>query len=239
MAQHGYAREFDSDWERDDDRESSWRDRDERDREWRGTEHNRGFMIGDRNHDRDRDHDRGFFDRMGDRARRAFDDDDRNYRQSHDSRWDRGSNSSAWEGNRDWPQRDRGSSGYGRQQGSGAQGNWEEQRRNYSANPDDHYRSWRDRQMQALDRDYRDYCREREQQFHSDFDTWRSQRHSAREPLQAGMTQTGQSADPTGITQLNEDVDTPTTSADPMSEATAGTNTSDTTTATATTRGRR
>jgi hypothetical protein len=54
------------------------------------------------------------------------------------------------------------------------------ERRSYSANPDDHYRSWRDHQMQSLDRDYQDYCREREQQFHKDFDAWRQNRQQNR-----------------------------------------------------------
>lgn len=47
-----------------------------------------------------------------------------------------------------------------------------------TANQDDHYRSWRDRQVQELDRDYEQYCREREQQFHQDFDSWRQNRRS-------------------------------------------------------------
>ena len=42
----------------------------------------------------------------------------------------------------------------------------------------DHYRSWRDREMAKLDKDYADYCREREQQFNQDFDSWRSNRSS-------------------------------------------------------------
>src|SRR5206468_11517685 len=42
-------------------------------------------------------------------------------------------------------------------------------RRSFSAHPDDHYLSWRDKQMQALDREYQDYCREREQRFHQEF----------------------------------------------------------------------
>ena len=42
----------------------------------------------------------------------------------------------------------------------------------------DHYRSWRDREMAKLDKDYGDYCREREQQFNQDFDSWRSNRSS-------------------------------------------------------------
>src|SRR6476661_4083367 len=52
----------------------------------------------------------------------------------------------------------------------------QDSRERYSAHPDDHYRSWRDKQVQQLDNDYRDYCREREQQFHQDFDSWRQNR---------------------------------------------------------------
>jgi hypothetical protein len=48
----------------------------------------------------------------------------------------------------------------------------------FGSGQDDHYRSWRDRQLAELDRDYDDYCREREQQFHSDFDSWRRSRSS-------------------------------------------------------------
>lgn len=40
----------------------------------------------------------------------------------------------------------------------------------------DYYRSWRDRQMQELDRDYDEFRREREQKFHEDFDSWRRRR---------------------------------------------------------------
>src|SRR4051795_4617212 len=105
---------------------------------------------------------------------------------------------------------------------------WERAPRNFSSHQDDHYRSWRDKQMQALDRDYEDYCREREQQFHSDFDAWRNQRRgNNREPLRAGVTQTGPSQDPSGSTQLiNEARDNAEPRADPMDAATVGTNSS-------------
>ena len=73
--------------------------------------------------------------------------------------------------------------------------------RRFSANPDDHYRSWRDRHMSELDRDYEDYCRERELQFRRDFETWRRQRHASIEPLRTGMTQSSLPADSTGLTQ--------------------------------------
>jgi hypothetical protein len=207
MAQHGYLREYDDGWDRGDDRdrERSWRD-DDRERGWRGSggewthrdrgwseddrnsgDRNRNFMLGDRNQSSDRDRDRGFFGRMGDDARSWFRDDDRQYRGTHQDDWDR---------------RDRGSSGYGREHGFGGsqgeyrqssqhnfggRGDWERSPRNFSSHQDDHYRSWRDRQMNALDRDYEDYCREREQQFHQDFDSWRSKRQGRG----SGSQQTG------------------------------------------------
>jgi hypothetical protein len=98
------------------------------------------------------------------------------------------------------------------------------ERRRYSDDPDEHYRSWRDRHMAALDRDYRDYCREREEQFHRDFDEWRGRRHANRQPLRTGMTQTGLSADPTGITEAAaETVPASPGEPDAMSAATLGT----------------
>lgn len=39
-----------------------------------------------------------------------------------------------------------------------------------------HYLNWRQQQIDALDRDYEEYCRERQQQFHQDFDSWRRNR---------------------------------------------------------------
>ena len=128
MAQHGYLHEYDEGWDRGDDRERSERDwREGGERDWRGDsdrdrDRGRGFMFEDR--DRYRDHDRGFFSRMGDEARSWFSDDD-----------DRRSDRSAWENNRDWPQRNRsmgsegrgpyGQSRYGREEAfRGAQGDF-------------------------------------------------------------------------------------------------------------------
>ena len=45
-----------------------------------------------------------------------------------------------------------------------------ERRAGVSSHSDEHYRSWRDQQMRAMDRDYADYRREREEQFHHDFE---------------------------------------------------------------------
>jgi hypothetical protein len=226
MAQHGYLREYDEAPDRGDDRERSERDWRERDRDPR-SERDRNFMFEDRDRNRsqnrNRDDDRGFFSRMEDDARSWFGDDDRHDRQ------DRG----AWENNRDWPQRNRGSSsGYGRQSGFSGSNEWREGGRSgSSSHPDDHYRSWRDKQMQALDRDYEDYCREREQAFHQEFDAWRMQRHGNPQPLRTGMTQTGMSHDPSGELQLTTEATGDQTGTDAMGEATLGTSTSDATSA--------
>jgi hypothetical protein len=129
-----------------------------------------------------------------------------------------------------WRDRDqnRGMMFEGRRDGSdedrwGDRGWHREQGRSVSANPDDHYRSWRDRHMSELDRDYADYCREREQQFHSDFDAWRSQRHASYQPLRTGMTNSGLSHDPSGEVQQATEGEA-TSEDDAMSAATLGTN---------------
>lgn len=199
MAQHGYLREYDDGWDRGDDRnrERSWRDED-RQRGWRGSggewsqrergwrdddrdsnERNRNFMLGDRNQSGDRDRDRGFFGRTGDDARSWFRDDDRQYRGTHRDDWDRRDRSSGGHGPEHGfggSRRDYGRSG--QEGGLGGRSDWERSPGNFSSHQDDHYRSWRDRQMSALDRDYEDYCREREQQFHQDFDSWRRNRQN-------------------------------------------------------------
>ena len=98
--------------------------------------------------------------------------------------------------------------------------------RSFSANPDDHYRSWRDRHMSELDRDYADYCRERESQFHREFDDWRQQKYSNPQPLRTGMTQTGMSHDPSGEFQLTNEMKTDPSGTDATADATLGTNSS-------------
>jgi hypothetical protein len=216
---HGYMREYDEDY-RGDDRDRSEREwRNDDDRRWRERGRDRGMMFGDRDHDEDR----GFFERLGDRARDAFRDDDEDHRHwgrdtGHGRPRGQREHRGAWENNRDWPGQDQpGSFGREHDHGQGQEG-----RRSFSSHPDDHYRSWRDRQVQALDRDYEDYCREREQQFHSDFDSWREQRGNPG-PLRTGMTQTGLSADPSGETQAEAAANVGTTPPDPMDTATLGT----------------
>ena len=177
------------------DRDDDPRDRHWRERAWRG-------------HDEDwrsRDRDRGMMFGGSDR------DDWR----------DRG---------RDWSDEDRGrwtGLGYGRERGDNwlQAGTGVDRSRGYSAHPEDHYRSWRDRHMSEIDRDYQEYCREREQQFHREFNDWRQQKYGNPQPLQTGMTQTGLSHDPSGATQAIEEGagSTPATS-DPTATATLGNN---------------
>ena len=49
-----------------------------------------------------------------------------------------------------------------------------------SRHEDPHYRSWRDRHMSDLDRDYDDYRREHQQKFESEFGSWRERRQQKR-----------------------------------------------------------
>ena len=125
---------------------------------------------------------------------------------------------------RGWSDEDRWSD-RGREESFGTfGGDYREGRRSFSAHPDDHYRSWRERHMSELDRDYQDYCREREQRFHQDFDAWRQQRHANYQPLRTGMTQSGMSHDPSGQVQVATDGEPDRSDTDPMATATLGTN---------------
>jgi len=61
---------------------------------------------------------------------------------------------------------------------------WESnQRSRFSSERDPHYHSWRQRQMDDLDRDYDDYRRENQSKFESDFGSWRERRMQKRSLL--------------------------------------------------------
>jgi hypothetical protein len=122
---------------------------------------------------------------MSNRDRSGF-SEDRGYRTQNSSRghaqsWGEANRGQSGPSNRDRDQDD-GSYGY-RSDMSGSLGGFGNQT-SFGSGQDDHYRSWRDRQLAELDRDYDDYCREREQKFHSDFDSWRQGR-SSRSPSAA------------------------------------------------------
>ena len=150
MAQHGYLREGYGMWGDHDEHF----DRD-RDRGWRDRDEDRGFMFGDRDRFRERDEDEWFGGRSSEHRM---------------SRYGPEHGFGGFQGDL---------SGGREQGGFGGAGDYIRGRTNFSSHPDDHYRSWRQRQIEALDRDYADYCREREQQFHQDFDTWRSNRQQS------------------------------------------------------------
>jgi hypothetical protein len=88
--------------------------------------------------------------------------------------------------------------------------------RRFSPDPDDHYRNWRERHMAELDRDYEDYCLERERAFHRGFDEWRRNREQHR-------------ASHTDVVLEDERVqsDEALSGPDPMDNATLGTNDSE------------
>lgn len=50
---------------------------------------------------------------------------------------------------------------------------------------DEHYSSWRQRQIDELDRDYDDYRKEHQSKFESEFSGWRQQRQTKRQMLQS------------------------------------------------------
>jgi hypothetical protein len=141
------------------------------------------------------DNDRGFFERAGDEVKSWFGDEDAERRRREDMRDDdryRGYDAdrgwqqsrsgyedrqrSSWSGgDRDYS---RGSSSYsvpryGNDQRSG----------NHRNDHDPHYSSWRERQIQALDRDYDDYRRENQSRFDNEFHGWRQNRQSQRDLL--------------------------------------------------------
>ena len=99
--------------------------------------------------------DRGFFDRAGDEVRSWFGDEEAERRRREDMRSD----------------------SYG-DQGYGYRG----YRSRHEHDP--HYRSWRDRQMEALDRDYDEYRREHQDRFDTQFGSWRQTRQGQRSLLQ-------------------------------------------------------
>ena len=68
-----------------------------------------------------------------------------------------------------------------------------------AAHHDENYRRWRDQQISALDRDYEEYCRQRQQQFEQDFSSFRQSRQSG---ITSGGPTMGQSGAAPGSTEL-------------------------------------
>lgn len=207
MAQHGYLHDtYDrDDFAAGDDSGGRWNQRDE-ERAWRGPERDwdergsdRESMFGWRDDDRSpsRNRDRGFVERGGDELSSWFGGEDSDASRSRDY--------------------ERGGSRYGHRRDEG--------RRTFSAHPDDHYLSWRQKQIEALDRDYQEYCRECEQRFHQDFDSWRSKR---RNQGTTGPEDSQQGRSSTDVMELDNPAaqggTIPGATTSPVGDATLGTN---------------
>ena len=158
--------------------------------------------YGARDHGRGGQHDgdRGFFERAGEEIASWFggEDDDRGHERSHgqhrwrDSERDRSSGRSTFGG---MAQGDRSeyrpmAGDYGRSEqpamGGRGGGRFEEQgrtQRSMQGVNDPHYHSWRQQQIEALDRDYDEYRREHQSRFESEFGGWREKRQSKRSLL--------------------------------------------------------
>ena len=165
------------------------------------------------------DDDRGFFERAGDEVRSWFGDEEAERRRERDVRrvempgafvgrdQDRRSEvgrpgtsgtsagygfSSQFTGESDWEHGGRERAGWGSGFGGstsfgGGRSQW-----------DDNYRRWRDQQIRQLDREYDEFCRERQQQFEQDFDSWRTSRLTEGGPSGGEAAPTGGTASFTG-----------------------------------------
>ncbi|HET8750105.1 MAG TPA: DUF2171 domain-containing protein [Sphingomicrobium sp.] len=186
-------------WFGDEDAERRRREdrmRDERERGWSGRSRDYGRGYG-----RDRDRDRNWYETRGLNERGGWSEDDYNpswrrelERRDRDRRergyrpvtgdYGRGSDfeseqffaaSGYGRGERGFGDYDRSQSPYGRDQ---------YRRTSYAGSLesefDPHYRSWRERHMSDLDRDYDDYRRENQSRFENDFGSWRERRMNKR-----------------------------------------------------------
>jgi hypothetical protein len=118
----------------------------------------RGDRFNDpqQNYGRDpRDHDRDFFQRAGDEVRSWFGDEEAERRRRMDELRDRNHDRSGY-----------GASGY---------------RSRHEHDP--HYHTWRDRQLESLDRDYDEYRSENQSRFDTEFGSWRQNRMGQRDLL--------------------------------------------------------
>ena len=168
---------------------------------------NREYETGYRGRDdwRDRDENRGFFERAGDEIRSWFSDDDERGRYRDRDDWrdqqrmnqgghdrDRGYRPSMANRARDFSQDAREPWGGGDYAGYGATQGYRRSRfddrgpygqRSGGYPHDDHYNSWRQSQIDALDRDYDEYRRENRDRFDNEFSTWRGRRQEQRSTL--------------------------------------------------------
>ena len=146
--------------------------------------------------------DRGFMERAGDEVRSWFGDEDAERRRQADDRHGRPDEGRAYQRDREHayrgdrgpgqPDAPAGRSAYDRDPNVGYGGAFgadrsfgadyaERHRGRHDHDPA--YRSWRDRQMASLDRDYEEYRREHQSRFDSEFHSWRQGRQGQRDLL--------------------------------------------------------
>ncbi len=135
---------------------------------------------------------RGFFDRASDEVRSWFGDEEAERRRRYDERfsgrdYDRDSASYAREtSGRSIAYSSGADAGMGLGLPSAGYG-WsarDRDNRDDDRGHDPSYRSWRDRQIEAIDRDYDDYRREHQAKFDNEFSGWRNRRQGQRDSLQ-------------------------------------------------------
>jgi hypothetical protein len=168
----------------DDRRREGWRDRD-------------SSIFSDDDDDRRRsagrwsgepsrgDDERGFLDRAGDEVRSWFGDEEAERRRERDMmRDDARSAFGGFEGDegrrtpdyREGGGRFGGEPAWGREEGVYGRSARTGRGLAGGSQSDENYRRWRSQQIDRFDREYEDYCRERQQAFEKDFDSWRSSR---------------------------------------------------------------
>lgn len=115
-------------------------------------------------------------DRRGGRGGRDWNPEDYGWGRSSEGGGDRGFFERARDEVRSWfgdeEGDDRRGGGGERRESGGSPGRGQPGRSHF----DENYRRWRDRQIAQLDREYEDYCRERQSRFEKDFDSWRQSR---------------------------------------------------------------
>lgn len=145
---------------------------------------------------------RGFVSRAGDEVRSWFGDDRAQRRRELDQRYDEREGGGQYRGGSDRHERGAqhhdahhhddsearypgGVGGYSTHRGPSFQdGEWIGTGSGWTRGSDeDDYGSWRRRQIEALDRDYDEYRQENRQRFHSEFETWRTERQGQRSSL--------------------------------------------------------
>jgi hypothetical protein len=192
----GYGRDYDRDRERGMSGHDGDRDRDQGRRSWyetRGLNERGGFSERDYNpswrrdiwgardwddRDRDRERNRSFGqDRDRDRTRDRYRPMAGDYGREGPESDQFFAASGYGRGERDY---DRSQSPYGRDQYRRTSFAGSRERNPDERDFDPHYRSWRDRHMGELDRDYDDFQREHQSKFENDFTSWRDKRQQKR-----------------------------------------------------------